>query len=165
MSPAGHWWGNLGFPNSTGSQNGTSYAIFNNIRRLAINQNGKVTVFDTLDNNIGGVGQQQGGNYSVTFTSQYGTVDLSSLPIVSGGDNIPKPQPPVQQNNVIQNEQAPIAEPIQDPLPMQAVSNTNTSAFEEDIFGKIEKLAGLKDKGILSVDEFNNKKADLLNRL
>lgn len=164
MSPAGHWWGNLGFPNSTGSQNGTSYAIFNNIRRLAINQNGKVTVFDTLDNNIGGVGQQQGGNYSVTFTSQYGTVDLSSLPIVSGGDNIPKPQP-VQQNNVIQNEQAPIAEPIQDPLPMQAVNNTNTSAFEEDIFGKIEKLAGLKDKGILSVDEFNNKKADLLNRL
>jgi hypothetical protein len=164
MSPAGHWWGNLGFPNSTGSQNGTSYAIFSNIRRLAIQQNGKVTVFDTLDNNIGGVGQQQGGNYSVTFTSQYGTVNLNSLPIISGGDNLPK-QESVQQNNIIQNQPTQIVEPIQDPLPMQAVSTTNTSAFEEDIFSKIEKLAGLKDKGILSVDEFNNKKADLLNRL
>lgn len=160
MSPAGHWWGNLGFPNSTGSQNDTSYAIFSNIRRLAIQQNGKVTVFDTLDNNIGGVGQQQGGTYSVSFTSQYGNVNLNSLPIISGGDNLPKPQP-IQQDNIIQNQQAPILEP----LPSQPISNTTTSAFEEDIFGKIEKLAGLKDKGILSVEEFNNKKADLLNRL
>ena len=46
---------------------------------------------------------------------------------------------------------------------MQSVNNN--SAFEEDIFGKIEKLAGLKDKGILSIEEFENKKSDLLNRL
>jgi hypothetical protein len=48
---------------------------------------------------------------------------------------------------------------------MQAVSAANTGAFEEDIFSKIEKLAGLKDKGILSEEEFNAKKTDLLNRL
>jgi len=70
-----NWWGNLGFPNSTGSQNGMSYAIFSTINRLAIQQNGIVTIFDTLDHQIGGVGQQQGGNYSVTFTSQYGNVN------------------------------------------------------------------------------------------
>lgn len=164
LSPAGHWWGNLGFPNSTGSQNNTSYAIFSNINRLAIQQNGKVTVFDTLDNQIGGVGQQQSGTYSVTFTSQYGTVNLNSLPIISGGDNKPKEQP-VQQNNVFQNQQAPIIEQIQEPLPMQVVSNMNTNTFEEDIFSKIEKLAGLKEKGFLSEEEFNAKKTDLLNRL
>ena len=82
----GNWWGDLGFPDSTGSQNGTSYAIFSNISRLAIQENGRVTVFDTLNNQIGGVGQQQGGNYSVTFTSQFGNVDLSSLPIILGGN-------------------------------------------------------------------------------
>ncbi|WP_299779152.1 SHOCT domain-containing protein [uncultured Formosa sp.] len=159
---SGNWWGDLGFPNSTGSQNGTSYAIFNTIKRLAIQENGKVTVFDTLDNQIGGVGQQQGGNYSVTFTSQYGTVNLNTLPIVSGGDNKPQPQaatPEVQY----QQESIPSKQPNQQPI--QDVSNAINSELEEDIFNKIEKLAGLKDKGILTQDEFNSKKTDLLSRL
>jgi hypothetical protein len=42
-----------------------------------------VTVYDTLDHQIGGVSQQQGSGGSLTFTSQYGTVSVSSLPIVS----------------------------------------------------------------------------------
>ena len=50
--------------------------------RLEVQKNGNVTVFDALNNQIGGVGQQQGGNYGVTFTSEYGTVDLNSLPIL-----------------------------------------------------------------------------------
>ena len=156
----GNWWGDLGFPNSTGSQNGTSYAIFSNIRRLAIQQNGKVTVFDTLDNNIGGVGQQQGGNYSVTFTSQYGTVNLDALPIVSGGEGISKPE---QVNNLVQDQSAQIIqEQFQQPT---QISANNDSDLEEDIFGKIEKLAVLKDKNILSEKEFEGKKADLLSRI
>ena len=150
---SGDWWGDLGFPNSTGSQNNTSYAIFSNIGRLAIQENGKVTIFNTLDHHIGGVGQQQSGNYSVSFTSQYGSVDLNTLPIVSGEDNRPKPQPVDQP--IVQNEpELFVQEPSKD-----------TSDFEEDIFAKIEKLAGLKDKGILSAEEFNNKKSDLLSRL
>ena len=165
---SGNWWGDLGFPNSTGSQNGTSYAIFSNIGRLAIQQNGKVTVFDTLDNQIGGVGQQQGGNYSVTFTSQYGTVDLNTLPIVSGGDNKPKPQPII--NNPVQNETQQINNDIRNqPEPVfvdqTPVNTSKSSDLEEDVFMKIEKLATLKDKNILSVEEFQNKKAELLSRL
>ena len=38
---------------------------------------------DTLDHRIGGVSQQQGNNSSVTFSSQHGTVDLATLPVVS----------------------------------------------------------------------------------
>ena len=166
-SQSGNWWGDLGFPNSTGSQNNTSYAIFSNIGRLAIQQNGKVTVFDTLDNQIGGVGQQQGGNYSVTFTSQYGTVDLSTLPIVSGGENNPMPQqqPEPINNNSVQNQPEPIITEQEPVNTNNNIANTNSNVLEEDIFMKIEKLAALKNKDILSVQEFENKKAELLSRL
>lgn len=153
-----NWWGNLGFPNSTGSQNNTSYAIFSNINRLAIQQNGKVTIFDTLDHQIGGVGQQQGGNYSVNFSSQYGVVDLSTLPIISGA--AAKPEPEEFVNDYAQNtpqEQVITPEPVQ--------NNTITNDSEEDIFVKIEKLANLKSKEIISKEEFESKKAELLARL
>jgi len=88
MAPAGtpasnQWWPtNLGTPFSSGGQNNIRYAVFPN--RLAVEVNGEVTVYDTLDNNIGGVSQQQGSNSSLTFSSQYGTISVSSLPIVSG---------------------------------------------------------------------------------
>lgn len=159
----GNWWGDLGSPNSTGSQNNTSYAIFNNIARLAIQENGKVTVFDTLNNQIGGVGQQQGGNYSVSFTSQYGNVDLNTLPIVSGGPEMSKPVQEQQYvDNTLSNQQEP-AFVEQNITPVN--TDVNNAGFEEDIFVKIEKLAALKDKSILSVDEFESKKAELLSRL
>lgn len=171
MSQSGNWWGDLGFPNSTGSQNGTSYAIFSSIGRLAIQENGKVIVFDTLDNQIGGVGQQQGGNYSVTFTSQYGTVDLSSLPIVSGGDFNANSNE-VASNDYIEREPEPI---VQDAVPEPMIQDSVPELMpdkvlknmdqEEDVFMKLEKLSTLKDKGILTEDEFMNKKAELLSRL
>jgi hypothetical protein len=37
----------------------------------------------TLDHQIGGFSQQQGSGGSILFTSQFGTVNLSSLPVVS----------------------------------------------------------------------------------
>ena len=44
----------------------------------------RATVYNTLDNNISGISQQQGGNDSLTFSSQYGTILVSTLPIISG---------------------------------------------------------------------------------
>ena len=43
--------------------------------------------------------------------------------------------------------------------------NTQALNQEADIFGAIEKLAQLKDKGILSDTEYSTKKAELLARL
>ncbi len=161
---SGNWWGDLGFPNSTGSQNNTSYAIFSQINRLAIQENGKVTIFDTLDHQIGGVGQQQAGSYSVSFTSQYGNVDLNQLPIVSGGNRQETNNLATTNDNDFVDQQA---KPIQQPTQEVAVNqdNTTNNNVEEDIFMKIEKIAGLKDKGILSAEEFENKKSELLSRL
>ena len=60
-------------------------------RRLAINLGGKVTVYDTLDHQIGGVSQQQSGDASFTFVSQRGLVRLADLPVVSARTGTPAP--------------------------------------------------------------------------
>jgi len=86
LGGSGNWWpGDLGVPSASGSQNDIRYAYFPSSRRLAVEVDGRVSVYDTLDHHIGGVSQQQqGSGASVTFTSQYGVVSVLSLPIVSG---------------------------------------------------------------------------------
>jgi len=142
---SGNWWpADLGFPSGTGSQNNIRYAYFANARRLAVEINGHVTVYDTLDHQIGGVSQQQGAGASLTFTSQYGTVPVSSLPVVS-------------IDGAAQSAPAQAATPAE---PYRA-----ETAQEIDIFAKIERLAELERKGILSQEEFTAKKSELLSRL
>jgi hypothetical protein len=77
------WPAELGIPSSSGSQNNIRYAFFPATRRLAIEIDGRMTVYDTLDHQIGGVSQQQGYGASLSFTSQYGLVRLEDLPIIS----------------------------------------------------------------------------------
>lgn len=143
---SGQWWpAELGFPNGTGAQNQVRYAYFNQSRRLAVELHGHVTVYDTLDHQISGVSQQQGRGGSLTLTSQHGTVSISALPVVSvNGVPAKAPEPSV----------APASEPYQP-----------DSAQEMDLFAKIERLAELHKKGILSSEEFAAKKAELLSRL
>ena len=155
---SGNWWpAGLQFPTSTGSQNNVRYAYFANIHRLAIDVNGQVTLYDTLDHQIGGFSQQQSIGGSITFTSQYGLVDVGSLPIISI-DNVPYQAP-------IQFQPAPAyvqpAPAFVQPSPV----NTQEIIQDSDIFGALEKLANLKDKGILTDSEYSAKKAELLARL
>jgi len=150
--PEDNWWPqDLGSPNATGAQNNVRYAYFANARRLAVKTGSEVWVYDTLDHNIGGFSQQQGYGSDITFGSQYGTVILSSLPLVSrNGQSVaqPAPQSSFQPVNVSQPSAAPVS-----------------SASTDDILAAIDKLGSLKDKGFLSEDEFAAKKRDLLSRL
>jgi len=144
----GQWWpAELGVPSSSGAQNNLRYAVFPSTRRLAIEINGQMTVYDTLDHQIGGVGQQQGSGASFTFTSQYGVVAVDSLPQVNAP---PSFQPAAYE--------APVYAPPQPAYEPPA-------AAEGDIFAKIERLAELRQRGILSDEEFSAKKAELLGRL
>lgn len=160
----GSWWpSDLGQPSSQGSQNNLSYAIFPQSRRLAVNLNGQVTVYDTGDHLIGGVGQQQSGDASWTFTSQYGTVYLNQLPVVSGAGSAPEP-------SFVQPEPAPMQpEPVYPPEPVSqpdpAPAPAQQGGDSDQIFAALEKLGSLRDMGILSEDEFAAKKAELLSRL
>ena len=171
------WWpSDLGPPNTSGSQNQYRYAYFAGMHRLAISDGQSVTVYDTLDHNIGGVSQQQGGVAGVGFTSQYGNVDLRTLPLVSGtpvGAPIQTPiaiQEPIQ----VQAPIAPVSTNVQSE-PMQTTANSASSSAvtqtgqnapsNEDLFSMIERLAKLRDAGALTEDEFVAKKTELLARL
>ena len=94
---AGGWWpAGIGWPNSAGSQNNVRYAYFQQARRLAIEVNGTVTLYDTLDHQIGGFSQQQSYGGSITFSSQHGLVRVADLPVISVNG---VPQAPLQSPN------------------------------------------------------------------
>lgn len=112
------WWpSNLGSPFSSGAQNNIRYAVFPN--RLAVELNGQVSVYDTLDHNIGGVSQQQGNNTSLTFNSQWGTINVSSLPLITG-----QALPTVENTNFA-DVSAPTANNMPDNMPKNNNFNNN----------------------------------------
>ncbi len=153
--PEDNWWPtDLGPPSATGSQNNVRYAYFSGLRRLAVKTGGSVWVYDTLDHQIGGFSQQQGMGASITFSSQYGTVNLSSLPVVSRNGQPASPTPPP----------APAPAPATQFGPPEPAAPLGP-AKEQDIFGSIERLGDLKAKGIVTDEEFAAKKSELLSRL
>ena len=115
---------------------------------MAVESNGQVWVYDTQDHQIGGFSQQQGLGGSILFSSQHGTVQLSSLPVVSIDAQAPIPP-------------SPAIGPALSPAPVHHAPSTP----ETDIFSTIERLGDLNAKGILSNEEFAQKKAELLGRL
>lgn len=141
---SGDWWpADLRWPDSTGSQNGVRYAYFSQARRLVIDIGGTVTVYDTLDHRIGGFSQQQSVGGTLGFNSQYGLIDVTSLPVISSNGRPPQPA----------------AAPSFSPAPAAA------GGRDGDIFASIERLAELHAKGVLNDNEFSAKKAELLSRL
>jgi hypothetical protein len=153
-NPRDHWWPReLGTPSSIGAQNNVRYAYFANARRLAVEVGGQIRVYDTLDHQIGGFSQQQGMGSSIIFTSQYGAVNLSALPVVADDGQPLQASPPPTRAPV-----EPSAQPTAQPTGVGAEA-------ELDIFDAIERLGALKDKGILTDEEFAAKKAELLSRL
>ena len=189
----GGWWpADLGTPSSVGGQNDQGYAYFPATRRLAIRRGGQVTIYDTLDHQIGGVSQQQGGGNSLSFSSQRGQFQVDSLPVVSG-DGAPAPAAPAPSASVpaapapaapapVAPAPAPAAarpEPTPEPVaapatpaipkapaaPATPAAPIGSSAAGGDPLAMLERLAALREKGILTDEEFAAKKAELLQRL
>jgi hypothetical protein len=149
----GDWWPpDLGMPHSTGAQNNLRYTYFPDRRRLALEVNGQVSIHDTGEHLITGFAQQQSGDQSLTFTSQHGVVRLDSLPRIVGS----------APASDLQNTSAPEPE---ETWRSASQPGAETPRAESDIFGTIERLAGLRDKGFISEDEFSAKKTELLKRL
>jgi hypothetical protein len=175
----GAWWpSDLGSPSSTGGQNDSRYAYFPDTRRLAILENGRLSIYDTLDHRIGGVQQQQGGQSgSLSFSSQFGTFSVGSLPFASSGGSssnfapappqAPSPTPapshgyaPSQSQSQGYAPAAPYAPP-----PTTSYGPPGHGRTSQDILAAIERLGDLHHKGVLTDAEFQTKKAELLAQL
>ena len=161
---ARRWWPeDLGSPASAGAQNNLRYAFFPGRRRLAIEQEGRVRLYDTGAHMLSGFSQQQGGDQSLTFTSQLGLVRVADLQPVHSGEDQPLSSSP---------EPSSAAQP---PRPAKTVSAaapvaTSGAAYAaspapEEILKTIERLAELRRKDILTEEEFSAKKTELLARL
>jgi len=144
-----NWWpADLGVPSSFGAQNEVRYAYFLATRRIAIDINGKVTVYDTQDHQINGFSQQQPGSGSLSFSSQLGDVDVSRLPAVSAMSGT-KTSP----------------EPVRQAATEQPAATSRAAVGHEDLLAAIERLAELHARGILTEAEFSAKKAEPLEGL
>ena len=164
-SLGGDWWpAELGRPSSSGGQNDAAYAYFPGPRRLAIRRGGTVTLYDTGDHVISGVQQQQGGRGSLEFSSQLGTFTVDSLPVVDAGTaTAGEPAaPPTVHPSVLP---AAAVEPPVVPSAPASGAPAGAATTPAEIGAAIETLAGLRDKGFLTEDEFTAKKTELLARL
>ncbi|HET7313403.1 SHOCT domain-containing protein [Salinisphaera sp.] len=132
------WPESLGTPSATGSQGGLHYAWFAERRRLVLIQHGRMRIFDTGDHRVSGIAQQQDDVHgNVRFISQHGTIDLASLT------------------------------PVDDPVagPDAPSTETPSARADNDIFAAIERLGELRDRGLITGEEFSAKKTELLSRL
>ena len=148
---ANPWWpAELGNPASTGAQNDLRYAFFPGPRRLAIGEGGRVRVYDTGEHRLSGFSQQQGGDQSLTFTSQDGLVRVADLHMVDPHSS----RPP--SASAAPSPQTPAA---------AAAAGPDMTPAAGDILRTIEGLAELRRKDIITEEEFSAKKAELLARL
>jgi Short C-terminal domain len=157
MQQSSQWYpAELGIPSSSGSQNDLRYAVFPGTRRLALERSGQLTVYDTLD-------QQQGGGYGEpSFTSQYGTFTVASLPRAQGYGNT---QPSYEPQNAPVNQPAYYDAPQAAPAAQSAPDLAGPSGGSRDALATLERLADLVTKGLLTPDEFAAKKRELLARI
>lgn len=154
-SSGGSWWpAEFGSPASSGAQNNMRYAYFPEKRRLVLERAGRIEVFDTGEHIIAGFGQQQGAGNSLTLNSQLGTVSLDRLPRVAlGGGTTSKPV----------SGGAGGTSPSSSAPASQSASHASTDPAST--LTLIERMAELRDKGLLSEEEFAAKKAELLKRI
>ncbi len=161
---SGDWWPtDLGSPASVGSQNDMRYAYFPSSRRLALYRGGRVEVLDTGEHIISGFGQQQGGGDSITLSSQLGTVPLASLKRIEAAERKAETAEKAEPSDFAGI--GPAATPVAEAKAASTSASGQAPSDPSAMLSLIEKLGELRDKGVLSDEEFAAKKAELLKRL
>jgi hypothetical protein len=146
--PVSWWPAELGEPSLAGARQSTRYAYFAPIRRLAVDTGRHIEVYDTTGFAIEGLLPGAGQDGPLTFASNRGPVRLDSFPRVHGMAQEARTAPGAEARAA---GDAPAQEPATDDA--------------SSILALIERLGALKEKGILTEEEFAAKKAELLSRL
>ena len=150
---SGTWWpSEYGSPSASGSQNSMKYAYFGPpVKRLVIESDGKRSIYDTLNFIISGVSQSQGNSQSLSFSSQLGPVRLSNLPAISNSGT------DADDQEIYTNAEGKLSKEISE--------NVFPAQDKDDVFVSIEKLGLLLQKDLITREEFDAKKAELLKKL
>jgi hypothetical protein len=152
--PRDSWWpAELGSPSAMGSQNDIRYAFFPAVGRLAVEANGRVTLYDTGEHHIAGFSQQQSPGGAVVFATPGGSISLANLSAIGSGSQ--------QQQQRSTGPHHSLPELPAEPAPAETAGKSP----QDDVFETLAKLGALKEKGILTEEEFAAKKAELLARL
>lgn len=172
-SGANDWWPpDLG-AGSIGAQNSIRYAYFPGARRLAVNVDGQVTIYDTGELQIGEFLQPQREGQSLLLNSQFGLVSVADLPVVSGID---RSSGTVLMDATGSGSGAIKLETVKSAQPPDVATNRATAPASAghtgdavsrpvEVLSLIEEIAELHSKGVLTDAEFETKKAELLSRL
>lgn len=171
-SSSSRWWpSELGTPSAVGAQDSIRYAYFADARRLVVDDD-DMRIYDTLDHHISGFSQQQGGTDAITLSSQHGTVDLSALPIVAGGEaeggepgRAPSPPRPDDDRTEGSTAANPSAAPGDGGRAAAPGWHGSDGTVREDPVQLIARLGELREQGLLTDEEFTAKKQELLSRL
>lgn len=163
---SGNWWPEeLGLPSSAGAQNGTRYAFFPERRRLAVETDGRLALYDTGERIVTGASQQQGGTSLLRFSGPQGSFSLNDLSPVER-DASDKPTAPTAATASTFSTGSSSASA---PRPAAAAAHwqgpASAGADSADVLSILERLAELHKKGVLTDAEFSGKKAELLARL
>lgn len=164
---SGNWWPDaLGLPSSAGAQNGTRYAFFPEKRRLAVETNGRLALYDTAERIVTGASQQQGATASLRFSGPQGDFTLEDLTPVEQDMATVSSAPTGGASSASASVSSAFAARPMSPRPAaQAPSPAAAEAGPADILSILERLAELHRKGVLTDAEFSGKKAELLARL
>ena len=160
---SGNWWpADLGRPSTSGAQNTMRYAYFPDTRRLAVETDGVLALYDTGHHDISGVSQQQGGTQSLRFTGRTGVIDLEALQRI---DSTPAPNWPPEPKPF--RPEPLVASFPSDGLPHSPADfgQPDSPGPTGDVLSTLERLSDLHRKGVLTEHEFSAKKAELLARL
>ena len=148
---ASRWPADLGTPSTSGAQNGMRYGFFPQHRRLAIEDEQGMQLYDTGDHTIQGVSQQQGSTLrGLRFASQHGVIDLAQLRAV--------PVSRMPESATTADRAVPAAAKGPTPPPVEPGNAMEALAL-------LKTLGDLARDGVLTPQEFADKKAELLRRL
>lgn len=160
---SGNWWpAELGLPSSAGAQNATRYAFFPESRRLAVETEGRLVLYDTGERLVTGASQQQGAQASLRFSGPQGHFTLDDLAVVSRDATLTPPGPTAAAASSAASSSTSTT-PREPPARRQDLPGSGAGAA--DILSILERLAELHRKGVLTDAEFTGKKAELLARL
>lgn len=165
---SGNWWpDSLGLPSSAGAQNGMRYAFFPEKRRLAVETNGRLALYDTAERIVTGASQQQGGTSSLRFSGPQGSFSLEDLTPVEP-EAASTPSAPTGAGSSASSAVSSSAFAGRPGAPEPAIHRQGAVASgsgSTDVLSILERLAELHKKGVLTDAEFSSKKAELLARL